>query len=78
MAYRNADGTFGKGNPGGPGRPRRPTEDTYLAMLTDAVPPELWAQICARATVDALEGDAQARAWLSSYLMGRPQPCGCS
>src|SRR3954447_5053851 len=69
---RNGSGRFAPGNPGGPGRPPRDTERTYLAALSEACPPETWREIVARAVADAKAGDAAARAWLASYLVGRP------
>ena len=69
---RNSDGTFAPGNPGGPGRPSRATERDYLKAVLDACPPETWAEIVERAVADAKAGDGQARAWLASYLVGKP------
>jgi hypothetical protein len=71
---RNTDGTFAPGNPGGPGRPPRATEREYLKAVIDACPPDTWAEIVARAVADAKNGDGQARAWLASYLVGKPSP----
>lgn len=69
---RNTDGTFAPGNSGGPGRPPRATEREYLKAVLDACPPDTWAEIVARAVADAKAGDGQARAWLASYLVGKP------
>lgn len=69
---RNTDGTFAPGNPGGPGRPSRATERDYLKAVLAACPPETWAEIVARAVADAKNGDGAARAWLASYLVGKP------
>jgi hypothetical protein len=41
-------------------------------MLTKACPPSAWAQICAKAVAQAIDGDGRAREWLSLYLMPRP------
>jgi len=71
-AERTAGGQFAEGNPGGPGRPRRATERAYLAALSDACPPETWREIVERAVADAKGGDAKARTWLASYLVGEP------
>lgn len=68
------DGRFAPGNPGGPGRPARPIERDYLRALADACPPETWKTIVERAVADAASGDAKAREWLASYLLGRPEP----
>jgi hypothetical protein len=69
---RDANGRFRPGHPGGPGRPRRAVEADYLAALSEAVTVETWMRIVARAVEDAEQGDAKARAWLSSYLVGKP------
>jgi hypothetical protein len=43
-----------------------------LWPISEACPPDAWQQIVVRAVEDAKRGDAQARAWLSSYLCGKP------
>ncbi len=48
------------------------TQATYLKALSDRVSIEEWKSIIQRAIKDALLGDAKARAWLSSYLIGTP------
>lgn len=57
----------------------RATGRTYLAALSEACPPETWREIVERAIEDAKAGDAKARDWLASYLVGRPDgqqsPC---
>jgi hypothetical protein len=70
MNGRDSRGRFTRGNPGGPGRPPRATETQYLLALSAACPPETWAAICRRAMEQATEGDAAARAWLSTFLVG--------
>src|SRR5262249_43172429 len=69
---RDPNGRFLPGHPGGPGRPRRAVEADYLAALSEAVPPEAWKRIVARAVEDAEKGDAKARDWLAAYLVGKP------
>lgn len=69
---RNPDGTFAVGNPGGPGRPARATERQYMAIVMEACPLDMWQTIVERAVTDAQNGDSTARAWLASYLLGRP------
>ncbi|HLZ73340.1 MAG TPA: hypothetical protein VKV26_25830 [Dehalococcoidia bacterium] len=69
---RNGTGQFTPGNPGGPGRPRRETERAYLSIISEACPPETWRQIVERAVDRAKYGDAKAREWLASYLVGKP------
>jgi hypothetical protein len=71
-AYRHDNGRFALGNRGGPGRPRRDIEANYLAVLGEAVPIETWGAIVTKAVDQALDGDAQARTWLSNYLIGKP------
>ena len=49
------------------------TESDYAAALLEACTLEDWREVVA-ATVDAAKGgDAQARAWLGQYLMGKPK-----
>ena len=69
---RDGKGRFARGNPGGPGRPHRETEREYLAILVSACPLGTWREVCARAVEDALAGDARARQWLASFLIGAP------
>ncbi len=69
---RNADGTFAPGNSGGPGRPARATERQYMAVVMAACDLETWQAIVERAVTDARNGDSTARAWLASYLLGKP------
>jgi hypothetical protein len=71
-ADRDANGRFLPGHPGGPGRPRRAIEADYLAALSDAVPMEEWRRIVGTAIDQAIAGDAKAREWVASYLMGKP------
>lgn len=70
---RDDAGRFAPGNPGGPGRPRRQTERVYLATIAEACPPETWREIVAKTVTDAKAGDAAARNWLASYLVGKPE-----
>ena len=69
---RNANGRFAAGWRGGPGRPRRTVEAQYLTALRESVPLETWAKVCEAAVAQAVSGDAKAREWLASYLVGRP------
>lgn len=71
---RNPDGTFAEGNPGGPGRPARATERQYMAVVMAACDLDTWQAIVERAVADAKNGDGNARAWLASYLLGKPSP----
>lgn len=69
---RNTDGTFALGNGGGPGRPARTTERQYMAVVMAACDLDTWQAIVERAVTDAKNGDSTARAWLASYLLGKP------
>jgi hypothetical protein len=71
---RNPDGTFAEGNSGGPGRPARATERQYMAVVMAACDLDTWQAIVQRAVKDAKDGDSTARAWLASYLLGKPSP----
>jgi hypothetical protein len=71
-AYRHDNGRFALGNRGGPGRPRRAIEAQYLTALREAVPLKTWEKVCETAVAQAVSGDAKAREWLASYLIGRP------
>ena len=71
---RNSNGTFAEGNPGGPGRPSRATERQYMAVVMAACDLDTWQAIVERAVADARNGDGTARAWLASYLLGKPSP----
>jgi hypothetical protein len=66
---RDSNGQFCAGHPGGPGRPPRQTEAAYLLALSEAVTPDRWRAIVARAIEDAEQGDDKARAWLSTHLL---------
>jgi hypothetical protein len=69
---RNANGRFATGWRGGPGRPRRAIEAEYLVALSETVPLDAWRAVCQIALDQARNGDAKAREWLSSYLIGKP------
>lgn len=73
---RNSDGTFAKGNAGGPGRPPRATESEYLRVMMGACSLDTFREVVERAVTDAKAGDAQARAFLASYLVGKPSSAG--
>ena len=71
--FRTAHGRFAPGNPGSPGRPRRQTEAAYLRVMMDACPLDAWEGIVRSAVDAAKAGDHQARQWLTSYLVGKPE-----
>ena len=49
----------------------RRTEGDYMAALIDTVTLEDWRDVVAGALQLAKGGDAQARAWLAQYLVGK-------
>ncbi|MDN5863968.1 MAG: hypothetical protein L0I62_01945 [Gammaproteobacteria bacterium] len=53
--------------------PHRRTQSDYMATLLDRVTPEAWGEVIDATVATAKSGDAQARAWLASYLLGRPK-----
>jgi len=50
----------------------RRIEADYLRTLLDTVTPDDWREVVAATLAAAKNGDAQARAWLAHYLIGRP------
>ncbi|WP_345122074.1 hypothetical protein, partial [Quisquiliibacterium transsilvanicum] len=51
----------------------RRTEGDYMGVLLGAVTLDDWRDVVNNAKAAAKTGDAQARAWLAQYLMGRPE-----
>lgn len=43
-----------------------------MAVLSEICPPDVWADIVRKTVDDAKDGDAKARDWLASYLVGKP------
>ena len=65
--------TWQKGQSGNPaGRKPREAERNFLALLSAAVTRQDWVEIADKAVKQAKGGNAEARKWLSSYLMGLP------
>ena len=50
----------------------RRTEGDYMGVLLEAVTLDDWRSVVKNAKTLAQAGDAQARAWLAQYLMGKP------
>ena len=48
------------------------TESDYMATLLDTVTIEDWQDVVSNTLLSAKQGDAQARAWLAQYLVGKP------
>ena len=51
----------------------RRTEADYMAALLDTITLADWRDVVAGALHAAKSGDAQARAWLAHYLIGKPE-----
>jgi hypothetical protein len=49
------------------------SSETYMGALLDAVSIDDWREVVTGAVQAAKGGDAQARAWLGQYLIGRPE-----
>jgi len=52
--------------------PHRRTQTDYMAALLDRVPLETWGEVIDATVAKAKDGDAQARAFLAAYLVGKP------
>ncbi|MEC4747457.1 hypothetical protein [Methylomicrobium sp. Wu6] len=50
----------------------RRTEGDYMSALLETVTLEDWQEVVSSALAAAKQGDAQARAWLAQYLVGKP------
>lgn len=48
------------------------TEGDYMSTLLDMVSLEDWRDVVSSTLAAAKQGDAQARAWLAHYLVGKP------
>ena len=70
---REKGGLWAKGQSGNPGgRPKRPDRERYARIMRETCTDEKWAQICARAVQDAIDGSHPARNWLGDYMVGPP------
>lgn len=71
---RDEKGRFIKGHSGNPtGRMSKEREVKFYDLTVSAVSEEDWIGIVKTAVRLATKGDAQARKWLSDYLIGLPQ-----
>jgi hypothetical protein len=52
--------------------PHRRTQTDYMGALLDRVPLETWGEVIDATVTKAKDGDAQARAFLAAYLVGKP------
>jgi hypothetical protein len=50
----------------------RRTEGDYMSALLETVTLDDWQEVVSSALSAAKQGDAQARAWLAQYLVGKP------
>lgn len=70
---RDNKGRFAPGNQAANGRkPALSYNKIYQSMLQEGCSPKDWKQIVERAVRDAKNGNANARQWLSKYLIGEP------
>ena len=68
-------GRFVPGSSGNPkGRQSKDRETKYLSVAQRVCGFREWREIVLVAVDQAKEGDAQARRWLSEYLIGKPVP----
>jgi hypothetical protein len=51
----------------------RRTESDYMSILLDSVTLEDWREVVSNALAAAKAGDAKARVWLATFLMGAPR-----
>ncbi|HEX7325182.1 MAG TPA: hypothetical protein VF292_07495 [Rhodanobacteraceae bacterium] len=51
----------------------RRTQSDYMGILLDRVTLETWADVIDAIVAKAKDGDAQARAFLAAYLVGKPK-----
>ena len=59
------------GNPSG--RPKKDREVEYYRIFLTSVPFSEWRKIVRKAAEQAVNGDTQARKWLTEYIMGSPK-----
>ena len=72
MMQRDDKGRFVRGNKASPGRPPKEREIKFYELTLSAVSDTDWEDIVCTAVRLAKRGDAQARKWLSDYLIGVP------
>jgi hypothetical protein len=73
MTDRAPDGKFVKGSPGiSPGRPTKEREVRYQEIMLSTCSFDDWEKIIKKAVKLALDGDSDARKWLSENLIGKP------
>ena len=71
---RDKNGRFVKGHSGNPsGRAPKSREQRYYEITMSACTYADWEKIVKKAADQAKRGDAQARKWLSDYLVGVPE-----
>lgn len=69
---RDEKGRFVKGHEKTGGRKPRAIEQSYLDATLGEVSLDDWREIVKKAKEQARRGDANARKWLSDYLIGPP------
>lgn len=69
---RDGTGKFLPGNASKGGRPPKDREEDYQKAFTEACSKNDWKRIIKRAVSQALDGDKDARKWLSDNILGLP------
>ncbi len=70
---RKPNGQWAKGHSGNEGNTSATYKAKMLAVVKDAVTADDWTAITGRAVTLARAGNNEARNWLSSYLLGKPE-----
>lgn len=66
-------GGYKPGQSGNPaGRPKREVEQAYLNATISKVSLDDWGKVIEKALLQAIDGDGEARKWLSEYILGKP------
>ena len=69
---RDGNGQFLPGNASKGGRAPKDREEDYQKAFTEACSKNDWKRIIKRAVSQALDGDKDARKWLSDNILGLP------
>jgi hypothetical protein len=74
MVGRDENGRWKKGVSGNKGgRQKKQDAERYYEILRTQVTPERWTVIVDKAIFQAERGDANARNWITNYIIGAPE-----